>query len=177
MGVNARECILGNMKVEEFEKYYRSLYRPLCMYALRLTKDIYVSEDVVQDSFASMWHRLQGTPPPDNFKSYAYTTVRNTALMASRTPNRTEAIDETYANLPEEEAIDTSERDARIWASVEKLPTKRRKILLMNKRDGMSYGDIASQLGISVKTVENQLGKAYKSIREAGVKLYLFLFA
>lgn len=148
------------------------------MYALRIVGNPYESEDIVQESFISIWNRIQTSESdPDNFKSYVYRTVRNNALIHIRQKSSVEPLDEKYADIPDDEAIDTSERDANIWRSIDELPSKRRTILLLNKRDGMSYDEIAAHLGISKKTVENQLGKAYKTIREAGRRFYLLLFA
>ncbi len=61
-----------------------------------------------------------------------------------------------------EEVIDTSFRDARIWKAIDELPEKCREIFLMSKRDGYSNEEIADELGISIKTVKNQMTKALK---------------
>lgn len=66
-----------------------------------------------------------------------------------------------------DEEIDTSIRDARIWQAVDRLPDKCREIFLMSKRDGMTNEEIADELGLSVKTVKNQLTKAFSRMREA----------
>ena len=54
------------------------------------------------------------------------------------------------------------------WTSfqaVNKLPTERKKIFLMSREDGLKYKEIAAELNISVKTVENQMGKALSTLR------------
>ena len=66
-----------------------------------------------------------------------------------------------------EEDVDTAERDARIWAAIDKLPERCREIFLLSKRDGMSNEEIADELGLSVKTVKNQLTKAFSRLRDA----------
>ena len=66
-----------------------------------------------------------------------------------------------------EEEIDTSFRDARIWKAIDKLPEKCREIFLMSKRDGLTNEEIADELGISIKTVKNQMTKAFSRLREA----------
>lgn len=66
-----------------------------------------------------------------------------------------------------EEVIDTSFRDARIWKAIDELPEKCREIFLMSKRDGYSNEEIAEELGISIKTVKNQMTKALNRLREA----------
>ena len=72
--------------------------------------------------------------------------------------------------------IERSERDARLWKVIDELPLERRKIFLMCKRDGMRYQEIAAELHISIKTVENQMGKALKTLREMAYRIYLFFF-
>lgn len=59
---------------------------------------------------------------------------------------------------------------------VDALPTERRNIFLMAKQQGMKYKEIAVQLDISVKTVEGQMGKALKALRDKAIKIYLFFF-
>lgn len=68
---------------------------------------------------------------------------------------------------PTEEDIDTSERDARLWKALDELPPRCRTVFLMSKRDSMSNREIAEELSISIKTVENQITKAYSRLRES----------
>ncbi|MDE6257485.1 MAG: sigma-70 family RNA polymerase sigma factor, partial [Muribaculaceae bacterium] len=49
--------------------------------------------------------------------------------------------------------------------AIDSMPPRRREIFLMSKRDGMTYSAIAEELGISIKTVENQLAKATSTLR------------
>lgn len=69
-----------------------------------------------------------------------------------------------FDNISEED-IDTSERDARLWRIIDSLPDRCREIFLLSKRDGLSNAEIAEELGVSIKTVENQITKAYKRLR------------
>jgi RNA polymerase sigma-70 factor (ECF subfamily) len=66
-----------------------------------------------------------------------------------------------------EEIIDTSFRDARIWKAIDELPEKCREIFLMSKRDGLSNAEIADEMNISIKTVKNQMTKAFTRLRES----------
>ena len=75
----------------------------------------------------------------------------------------------------EEEQMYNAERDARLWNAIDGLPPERKKIFLLSKRDGLKYQEIAEELNISIKTVENQMGKALKALRETAVRIYNFL--
>ena len=59
------------------------------------------------------------------------------------------------------------------WQLIDELPEKRREIFLMAKRDGLSYKEIAEETGLTVKTVENHVTRALKSLRKKNLGLYL----
>lgn len=153
------------MTSREFEISFRRLYLPLGMYALRLVNDTDVAEDMVQDAFMKAWLYLENGGEIGHFSSFMYKSVRNICLSYLR--DRREMLDES--NMPEagEEEIDTSFRDARIWEAIDSLPEKCREIFLMSKRDGLTNEKIAEELGISIKTVKNQMTKAFSRLREA----------
>ena len=86
------------------------------MYSLRITEDVEVSEDVVQDSFVMIWNLLLEEKEIENLQAYLYQTVRNKSLSYLRNQNK--YLDETYIpELVDEKDIDTSIRDAKIWKS------------------------------------------------------------
>lgn len=149
----------------EFEIQFRKLYLPLGMYALRLVNDADDAEDIVEESFLRVWETLEEGLKVDSFSAFMYRTVRNKCISFLRSQREfvgTEEIREV-----DEETIDTSERDAKIWKAIDKLPEKCREIFLMSKRDGLSNEEIASELGISISTVKNQISKALGRLREA----------
>ncbi len=153
------------MNRREFELLFKRLYLPLGMYALRLVGDIDQAEDLVQEAFLKAWNQLDEGMAIVNFKAWIYRCVRNECISFLRGKREMTDVEE----IPEagEEAIDTSERDARIWRAVDGLPEKCREIFLMSKRDGMTGEEIASELGISIKTVKNQMTKALSRLRQA----------
>ena len=152
------------MTVREFEIYFHRLYLPLGMYDLRIVGDADEAEDVVQDAFIKAWQAVDGGAHIDNFKSFIYRTVRNGCINALR--SRKPTVGPEMIPEADEEAVDTSERDARIWHAIDKLPEACRRIFLLSKRDGLGNQEIADELGISIKTVKNQLTKAYARLRE-----------
>lgn len=153
------------MTTKEFEAYFRKLYLPLGMYALRLVDGADVAEDMVQDAFVKVWQYIEDGGEIENFPSFIYRSVRNACLSYLR--NRYETVSESEIPEAGEEEIDTSIRDARIWRAIDDLPRKCREVFLMSKRDGLTNEEIAEELGISIKTVKNQMTKAYGRLREA----------
>ena len=153
------------MTIEDFEVLFRKMYLPLGMYALRIVDDADVAEDMVQEAFIKTWQRLETGREISNFRAFIYRCVRNECLTyLSASENK--AGEELIPDIGEE-MIDTSFRDARIWKAIDELPEKCREIFLMSKRDGYSNEEIAEELGISIKTVKNQMTKALNRLREA----------
>ena len=107
--------------------------------------------------------------------SYLYSAVRNGCLTYLRKSNP--GLDIEKVEIPDETLEKDSGIEAEMWTAIESLPQKRREILLLSKRDGMRYEDIAARLGISVHTVRNQISKALKNLREIPLKIYSFFFA
>ena len=73
--------------------------------------------------------------------------------------------------ISDEQAMDSSTREAELWTTIEQLPERCREIFLMSKRDGMTYREIAEELQLSEKTVELQISKALKILRGRKVEL------
>ncbi len=154
------------MGAQEFKKEFSRYYLPLCMFALRMLNIKEEAEDVVQQCFIICWERLQKGERIDNLKAYLYITVRNLTLRRLLKLQAEETSDfTTFTQEISEEEIDTSERDAKLWKAIDSLPETCRLIFLMSKRDGLTNKEISEELGISIKTVENQMTKAYKRLR------------
>ena len=158
----------------EFERIFKEFYKPLCLFALRFTEKTEDAEDVVQQVFADVWDKNSHDMVIANFKSYLYQAVRNRSLTLIAQSSDMLQTTECIADIEE---IYQSERDARLWAAIDGLPAERKKIFLLSKRDGLKYQEIAEELQISIKTVENQMGKALKTLRETAIRIYCFFFS
>ena len=159
------------------EKYFRWMYRPLCLYALNITESYEDSEDIVQQIFVELLEKaVEGSLEVGDMKGYLYTVVRNRAVKYAK-KNQEKVSVESAMYLTDENALSISvEEEALVWDWIDALPTERRNIFLMAKQQGMKYKEIAIQLDISVKTVEGQMGKALKALRDKAIKIYLFFF-
>lgn len=171
------KTILMSISSTILEKYFNKLYRPLCLYALNITESYEDSEDIVQQIFVELLEKaVAGSLEVGDMKGYLYTVVRNRAVKYAK-KNQEKVSVESAMYLTDENTLSISvEEEALVWDWIDALPTERRNIFLMAKQQGMKYKEIAMQLDISVKTVEGQMGKALKALRDKAIKIYLFFF-
>ena len=159
---------------------FQQFYRPLCMYALHYLQDIAQVEDMVQDAFVTMIEQQQNGKEINNQKAYLYTTVRNNCLDMIRREQQSVTMimpQDADGAISDEEAAERSFHEAELWTAIDSLPERCRIIFLMAKRDGKRYREIATELGITEKTVEHQVSKALKILRgKSDDYYYVFLF-
>ena len=154
---------------QAFEALFRAHYRPLCAFARQYVKDPDQAEDLVQDLFFRLWQEREKVQVTVSIKAYLFTSVRNRCLNALAGQGRLRALDENRDDRLQEETVTEEERThrlARVHAAIEALPEERGKVFKLSRYEGLKYQEIADRLGISVKTVENQMGKALKTLRE-----------
>ena len=161
------------------EQLFRQHSRALCLYAVHFLGDIDTAEDVVMDCFVRFAEKVDHGEEFAAPKSYLYSMVRNASLdYLQRNPYRdTTTTDSALANMPSDDTDlqEQSEREARLWTEIDSLPTMCRRVFLMSKRDGKRNSDIAETLGISIKTVEAHMHKAYATLRGRAKAIYLML--
>jgi len=152
--------------------YFKSYYQPLCNYAYSFLQDKEEAEEIVQSTFISVWEKRETLSIRTSAKSYLYAMVRNACLNVIKH----EKIKQRYVNeelamaSPGYEsvahAVTSSELEGRIQEAIETLPEQCRLVFKLSRFEDLKYSEIAEQLNISVKTVENHMGKALKIMRE-----------
>lgn len=156
-----------------FDSLFDMYYVPLCEYAFRFCNgDQDLTEDVVQEVFARIWERRADWTPKISVKSYLFRSVHNQAISNLRkvkyeSPMNDVVQDITPAcDLTPIEEMHNDELDQRIQKAIQNLPERRREILTLRIIHELSYKEIADTLKISVNTVDTQLRRALKSLRE-----------
>ena len=152
-----------------FEMLYKQYFSMLVGFAYQYVEDAEVSEDIVQDSFGRIWKQSETLNIRTNVKSYLFGVVRNACLNHLR-HQKVIQIHKRETKPDDTESTDFLEMDelqATLEKGLAKLPDKRRQIFELSRFEGKKYHEIADQLNISVKTVETQMSRALKAIREA----------
>lgn len=173
---------LYNSFQEDFHRYYTVL----CQYAFTILKDADLCEDIVQDVFLRIWDRKKELIGQKELRFYLFTAVRNNCLTALEKERKNKIVPlgdydapvESSAPLPETPTQRTFEE--LLSGALDQLPPKCREIFVLSRISKLTYQQIGDTLGISIKTVENQMGKALRVLRtfvkENSVLLLFFFF-
>jgi RNA polymerase sigma-70 factor (ECF subfamily) len=170
----ARRIRAGDVRA--FEELFRSHYASLCRFAYRYLREAWLSEELVQDLFADLWADHARLELRGSVRAYLFTAVRNRALnhrkhqLVERDWEKHEASPEVRELHPAprgaDHALDVAERDAHLHAAIESLPERCRLVMQLRWRDQLSYAEIATVMGISIKGVENQLSRGLLALRQ-----------
>ena len=130
------------------------------------------AEEIVQELFYKLWRDRQTLSITYSIKSYLYRSVYNMALeycehkdIKNRYCQNVSTIDQSYTFSVESE-YECSELKTILNKVLQKLPARCKKIFLMNRFQGKKYKEIAGELSLSIKTVESDISKALKTIKE-----------
>jgi len=158
---------------ELFDAHYRSV----CAAIHRYVGERGVTEDLAQQVFIRFWekrHQIEITASPG---AYLHRMAVNEALawLRSKKNQQPEEITPTTPFAPAadgEEVFLQNELNEKIHAAINTLPPRCRAVFQLSRFEELSYQEIADRMEISVKTVEHQMGKALRVLREQ-LKFYL----
>jgi len=156
---------------KSFESLFRAYYAPLCQFSRKYVKDKDDCEEIVQGFFLKLWDKREELDINLSVKNYLFSSIRNRCLNHIKHEKIKLEYQSEILKNPDRQ-IDTTnfimEVDLidRIDQSIAALPARRREIFVLSREHGLKYREIADQLGISIKTVETQMGQALKELRE-----------
>jgi RNA polymerase sigma-70 factor (ECF subfamily) len=155
---------------EGFDAIFRTYYADLVGFAEAILRDRTAGEDVAQDVMLELWGRRNNIVLDTSLRAYLLQVARNRALNLIRHHRVVVRLDpRDVVATPHAHADRTvleQEIDVVVRRAVSALPTRCREVFQLSRVHGLKYGEIAETLGISVKTVEAQMGKALRTIRQ-----------
>ncbi len=158
-----------------FEDIFREHHAACLAFAVHYTGDVHEAEEVVQQVFLRLWEKRDTIDIMGATRSYLFAAIRNTSISNWRK--------ETVRQEKEQVAGDLRAADRQVqspaWElerlyqqALEVLPERCREVFILSRQQQLKYAEIADVMNISVKTVENQMGKALK-IMHKELKEYL----
>lgn len=157
-----------------FEKLFKQYFSRVKYFIAGLVQDEVAAEDLAQDTFVKIWVMRASLGKVENINAYLYKLSKNMALQYIRRQLLENRYEENQIAVhPAEDAVDselenricTEELNLFIRATIEKMPPQRQKIYKMSRYDGKSNEEIANELSINKRTVENHLTRALTDIR------------
>lgn len=161
-----------------FEHLFKMHFRGLHAYAFTILKEEAMAEEIVQNVFYKIWEKKQLPEIETSPKAYLYKAVYHDCLnyLKHKKVKSAHVMHVVRHSSDREEnasgKVMAGELKEKIHEALNELPEQCRTIFQMSRFEGLKYQEIADEMGLSVKTVENQMGKALKLMR---IKLVEFL--
>ncbi len=162
---------------EAFAEVFHTYNRQLCSFACRYAGSRELAADIVQDVFLWIWRQRHSWEVRGALRIYLYRAVRNRALdilkhqaierrRAAEAKAEHRALAMGQGAAPPDRALDLDTLALAVERALADMPERRRQIFLLRWKHGLSYAEVGAQLGIKVKTVENQLSRVLHFLRE-----------
>ncbi|MBC6999817.1 RNA polymerase sigma-70 factor [Cytophaga sp. FL35] len=147
-----------------------SYHHRLCVYVYSLTHDQDSAKDIVQNVFIKLWEQKDRLMHVESLRSFLYKSVYNGFLNHLRSERRMLTIEEKhmerlYQIIEEDEEL-VEKQIVLIRTEIQNLPPKCRETFMLSKGEGLTNIEIANFMNVSLKTVENQMSKAFKILRK-----------
>ena len=172
---------LKNGKHIVYKQLFMTFYTPLCNYAFSILKNADEAEDIVQKTFCTIWDKRTAIDIKTSVKSYLYRIIHNQCLNKIKQNKIRAEHNSSYAYGKDEQVNDVentfsaTELEKSITAAINKLPPRCREVFIKSRIEQLLYTEIAAEMNISVNTVENQMVKALRLLRES-LQEYMPLF-
>ena len=152
------------------ELIFKQYYKQLCTVAVRITKEASLAEDIVQEVFFELYKKRDKVKI-QSLVGYLKRSVYNRSL--NKIKSNRDFVDSEDLNIElsdhssnSQENLEFMELSEYLNEVIDKLPEKCRLVFVLNRFEELSYKEIAAKLEISLKTVENQMSKALRILRE-----------
>ena len=154
-----------------FDNIFRAWYPSLVRSAESIVRSRAIAEEVVQDVMLELWRRRESLARDSSPQAYLFLSTRNRALNHVRHERverrgELEAIELARVGATGPAQLVEEEIEVALRNAVAELPARCREVFELSRTHGLKYAEIATVLGISVKTVEAQMGKALRTLRE-----------
>jgi len=168
----ARLKAIKNGNIQEYELLFREYFQPLLSYAISIIKSEVEAEEIVQDIFFGLWKNKKALHIHTSFSAYLYKSVHNNCLQQLKREKRKLDYQKdkknwnSHASMNPGEIMQYKELYDKINNAVDELPENCKTIFKLNRFQGLKYSEIAEKLAISIKTVEANMTKALKHMRQ-----------
>lgn len=161
---------------EAFLDLYKSLYRSLGGFGLRVHTDPDVVTDSLNQVFLDIWEKHEFLPRVENVEAYLRTTLKHKILKNIARQQKLDnaiamiGLDDELLDMPYEELVVKIESDELVKRqlnhALQKLTPQQRKLIQLRFYEGLSYENVAENSGLTVRTAYNTIYEALKFLRK-----------
>lgn len=169
----------GDMKA--FQEIFVNYGEKLFEFSFSYLKDSYVAEEIVQDVFLRIWEMREDIDEDRSFKSFIYQMTVNKVFNHMKHQVVRQKYEKyilhsthSFGDSPEVQ-LQLSELDERIRSLLQKIPEQQRNVFMLSRIEGLSNPEIAEKLNLSIRTVENQIYRTTKFLKDHLKGEYLFI--
>ena len=181
---NIDRLLIQNLKagdMKAFQEIFVTFSERLYNFTYSYLKDSFESEEIVQEVFLRIWEMREEIDEDKSFKSFIYRMTVNKVfnqmkhqVVRQKYEKYLLNFDHSLSESPEAR-LHFKELDERISMLLKKIPEQQRNVFKLSRIDGLSNPEIADKLGLSIRTVENQIYRATKFLKENLKSDYLFI--
>ena len=169
------EYILGMLPTNDglaMELMFRKYYTFLCQTVVRVLQDVHTAEDLAQEVLFDVWRKRADINVNTSLRAYLRRAVVNKTLNHIRDRKITWDDEDKLSLMTSSSQsivkdLEVQDLKEAIHAAIDELPERCRLVFSLSRFEEMSHQQIANELNISIKTVENQMTKALKMLKAA----------
>ena len=139
-----------------FTLVFNSFKKRLYNYVLKMTEDVMLAEDIVQDIFLKLYQNLDNIRSKDNINYWLFTTTRNEVY----TYFRRKRIRTDQFNVEDIDEIEKREVKEIVIKELKNLPVEQKEVFILREYSGLKYSEIGNVLNIDERLVKSRLNKA-----------------
>ncbi len=156
-------------EMEAFNRLYHLYFHPVYLNALKVTRDISIAEDIVQEVFVALWEKRETIHPEKSVGGWLFVTCYNKSVNVLRKKLKKQYLPEMVTDSENEFSDTLQDTVESKWQLLEQgiaqLSPQKRKVFELCKIQGKSYEETAVQLQISKNTVKEYLASAMSFLR------------
>ena len=155
--------------IDAFEILFKQYQKRLFQFIWHIVRSPEAADDILQNVFLKIWQGRKTWRLEASLSSYLFRSARNAAFnyLRDNKSNHLLPLDDSQPDTSDPEQVYTeSEVNDRVKLCIDSLPPKCKSVFLMSRYEDLKYKQISDILEISIKTVENQMGRALRLLRE-----------
>ena len=162
---------LKNEDYSAFDALFKRYSESIFAFVFSISKDSFIAEEITQMVFVKVWEKRMQIDEHFSFRSFLFRVTYNETISYLRKEKAEKkriasfTLSKSYLSNETEYLVEFKSQESAAWKIIDNFPERRKQIFKLSREQGLTNREIAEQLQISVKTVENQMNSALKVLK------------